>query len=156
VIILGIDPGTVRVGYGVVRREGARFSHVESGLFDVRGSSLTDRLVTLSRSLDDLLGRHDFSAGGVERLYFTTNQKTAISVAQARGVIILGLGRCGVPVHEVAPTEVKASLTSNGRATKDAVARMVGYFLGMDMDGVIDDVADALAVAITVGGMRNA
>jgi crossover junction endodeoxyribonuclease RuvC len=151
-IIIGIDPGTTRVGYGLVSKNGHRFSHIKSGLVPIFGSSSIERLVSLDKSLGEILDNYKINLGGVERLYFSSNQKTALSVAEARGVILCSLAKRGISIREVAPTEVKASLTGSGRANKEGVAKMVGHFLNMDMNGVIDDVADALAVAITAFG----
>ena len=155
-IVLGIDPGTVRVGYGVVSSEGGRFSHLASGLFFIPATDLIDRLVCLDRELQALLREMKPEIAGVEQVYFYKNQKTAIEVAQARGVVLCALGRAGVPVVHLSPPEVKLGVTGSGSADKKAVARMVAQFLGESLEGKIDDVTDALAVAIATSGRRVA
>ena len=89
---------------------------------------------------------------GVEKLFFEKNKKTAIAVAHSRGVVLEVIYRCGVELVEVAPTEVKISITGDGHADKGAVSKMVGHFLKIDTGGMIDDVTDALAVAVTAAG----
>ena len=105
-IVLGIDPGTARAGYGVVRQEGGRFFHITSGLFPIPSTELVDRLVCLDREIQLLLQDIQPEIAGVEQVYFYKNQKTAIEVAQARGVILCALGRAGVPVVHLSPPEV--------------------------------------------------
>jgi crossover junction endodeoxyribonuclease RuvC len=152
-IILGIDPGTTRVGYGVIKKEKNRFAYITSGLLDVRGSLLGDRLVGIRQGIERLLKTHNIDCAGVEKLFFEKNRKTAIAVAHGRGVVLEVFTAHGVPVVEIAPTEVKVSLTGDGHATKGAVAKMTHHFLDVDVSEKIDDVTDALAVAIAAAGM---
>ena len=154
-VVLGIDPGTVRVGYGVIRQEGGDYSHVSSGLFSITETDLSCRLLCLDRELDILLKKVRPEIAGVEQVYFYKNEKTAISVAHARGVILCGLARYGIPVIHLSPPEVKLGVTGSGRADKASVAKMVEQFLGLTMKGKIDDVTDALAVAIVASGRRR-
>ncbi len=153
-VILGIDPGTTRIGYGVIEQKGARFIHIASGLFPVSRGTLSERLVILEKNLDILLRKHRPQTAGVEKVFLHTNQKTAIEVAEARGVILLVLRKHGVPLIELSPPEIKLAVGGDGRATKAGVARMVSHFLGESLSGKLDDVTDALAVAIAASG-RN-
>ncbi|MAF79962.1 crossover junction endodeoxyribonuclease RuvC [bacterium] len=153
-IILGIDPGTTRVGYGVVEQKGSKFSHLESGLLSASSGTLSERLVFLEKKLESLLLRTNPQAAGVESVYFYKNQKTAIEVAEARGVVLLVLERHAVTLVELSPPEVKLAVSGDGSASKAAVARMVSHFLGESVEKKLDDVTDALAVAIAASGRR--
>ncbi|MDP2704579.1 MAG: crossover junction endodeoxyribonuclease RuvC [bacterium] len=153
-VILGIDPGTTRIGYGLVEQRGSRFSHIASGLFLVPRGTLSERLVALEKGLDALLQKYRPQTAGVEKVFLHTNQKTAIEVAEARGVILLVLARRGVPLIELSPPEIKLAVGGDGRATKAGVARMVSHFLGESVSGKLDDVTDALAVAIATSGRK--
>lgn len=147
-LILGIDPGTTRAGYGLIERAGGAFRYVSSGLFSTSSGSAGDRLSYIEKELTAILLRFRPDTAGVERLYFSRNKKTALRVAEARGVILGVLARQSVPCVELSPNTVKQSITGSGRASKQAVARMVGSFLHIRVVGCVDDVTDALAVAI--------
>jgi crossover junction endodeoxyribonuclease RuvC len=155
--ILGIDPGSARVGYGAVRKEHGGFIHLESGLLPIRARNKTDRLVELGVSIRDVLARVKPERVGVEKLYFSKNQRTALEVAQARGVILYAVGMLGIPTIELTPGEVKLAVTGDGNATKRGVARMVERFLHLPEERRLDDVTDALAVAIAAsrGALRR-
>lgn len=148
-IVLGIDPGTARTGYGIVAREGSRLMLVDFGCFETVGDRpLAGRLLLIHEALDDLIATHRPEAVGVERLFFNRNAQTAFAVGQARGVVMLAAAQHGLPVLEYGPHEVKVAVTGYGRAAKDQVQRMVQALLGMAEPPRPDDAADALAVAI--------
>lgn len=147
-IALGIDPGSTRVGYGAVRKERGALTHLESGLLRVRAKGKTEQLVELAESLKEVLARVKPDRIGIEKLYFSKNQKTALEVAQARGVLLHAAAEAGVPILEFTPGEVKLAVTGDGRATKAAVAAMVAHFLRLPPRKLVDDVSDALAIAI--------
>lgn len=149
-IILGIDPGTVRIGYGFIEKRGGKLIHLESGLIKLAGDSHLDRLVSLEKNLDVLLQRFQPDKTGIEKLFFVKNRKTAFSVAEARGIILKLIAEKTITLKEVTPREVKLAVTGDGGASKQAVARMVRFFLSLNSDRLIDDVTDALAVAIAV------
>ena len=153
-IILGIDPGSVRIGYGVIKRDYGKLAHLESGLLKIPQTNHTNRLTALEKSLDILLQRFQPDRVGLEKLFFAKNQKTALRVAEARGVILNTLTKRSLLFSEVSPSEVKLAVTGDGRASKKSVAKMVNYFLGLNLKSVVDDVTDALAIAITISG-RN-
>ncbi len=149
-IILGIDPGSVRVGYGVLKKGQGVLRHIESGLLPIHTHDKASRLVELERALHALLVRAKPDMVGIEKLYFSKNQKTALEVAQARGVILRTIAASRIPFLEFTPREVKLAVTGDGNATKRGVAAMVGRFLHFPLKGgVADDVTDALAIAIT-------
>jgi crossover junction endodeoxyribonuclease RuvC len=149
VIVLGIDPGTARTGYGLVAREGSLLRVVDYGCFEtIPDRSAGERLLLIHEALRDLIETHRPEAVGVERLFFNKNVQTAFAVGQARGVVLLAAAEHGLPVYEYGPHEVKLAVTGYGRATKEQVQRMVQLVLSMSELPRPDDAADALAVAV--------
>ena len=146
---MGIDPGTTRVGYGVIRKQAGVLSYIDAGLISVGNGEYLERLVRLDHNLSKTIKRFNPVICGVEKLFFTKNKKTALMVAEARGVVVSNLMRHKVQVRELTPSEVKIGVSGDGRASKDGVAKMVGYFLSISVDNLLDDVTDALAIAIT-------
>jgi crossover junction endodeoxyribonuclease RuvC len=149
VIVLGIDPGTARLGYGVVERQGSILTMRDYGCLEtVNDRPLEQRLLLIHEGLTELIESHRPAAVGVERLFFNKNTRTAMAVGQARGVVLLTAAEHGVPVVEYGPHEVKVAVTGYGRAPKDQVQRMVQLVLSMTELPRPDDAADALAVAV--------
>ncbi len=147
--ILGIDPGLEIVGYGVIsqRKGGADF--VACGAITTpRNAAVADRLTEIYRDIQTLIERYSPDAVAVEQLFFQNNQKTAIAVAEARGVILLALAQAGVPIYEYTPLQVKMTLTGYGRATKQQMMEMTRMRLGLSAVPKPDDAADALAIAL--------
>jgi crossover junction endodeoxyribonuclease RuvC len=158
--VLGIDPGYATVGWGAVDFDGYRFAPVEYGALITEASMKFElRLERVWDGLSGILKRLAPQAVAVERLYFTTNQKTAIAVAEARGVILLCATKHGVPVFEYTPLQVKQSVVGYGKAEKNQVMQMVKTLLKLDKLPKPDDVSDALAIAVchahTAGVGRN-
>jgi crossover junction endodeoxyribonuclease RuvC len=151
VIILGIDPGTAALGYGIVDRSGGRLRAIDHGcLVTSPDSSLPERLLAIHALVSDLIELHEPAIVAVERLFFSRNAQTAIAVGQARGVILLAAAQHGRPVREATPSEVKSAVAGYGAADKGQVARMVQLVCGMPSLPTPDDAADALAVAICI------
>jgi crossover junction endodeoxyribonuclease RuvC len=149
VIVLGIDPGTARLGYGVVERQGSQLTMLDYGCLEsVNDRPLEQRLLLIHEGIDDLIGTWRPEAVGVERLFFNRNVQTAMAVGQARGVVLLTAAQHGLPVLEYGPHEVKLAVTGYGKAPKDQVQRMVQMVLSMKEVPRPDDAADALAVAV--------
>ena len=149
-IVLGIDPGTATTGYGLVQEtaEGG-LQAVAYGVFLTRPDiPMPERLLELHRLLGEIILLHRPQAGAVEKLFFQRNVRTAISVGQARGVILLGLAEMNVPVAEYTPNEVKQAVTGYGGADKAQVQQMVKAILDLEDIPQPDDAADALAIAI--------
>lgn len=147
--VLGIDPGTALMGYGVVEGAGSREWAVAYGALSTPSGMLAEkRLQTLYRGVVDLLLEHKPDALAVEELFFGRNVTTAIHVGQARGVVLLAAADNGVPLREFTPMQVKMAVTGYGRADKAQVQAMVKTLLGLREVPKPDDVADALAVAI--------
>ena len=149
-ILIGIDPGYAIVGYGVVKYENNRFVPLEYDAITTPAEMpFAERLEKIYRDLTQVLRRHRPEAMSVEKLFFTTNQKTGIDVAQARGVILLAAVHEKIPVYEYTPLQVKSSVVGYGKAVKKQVMEMTRILLGLDQVPKPDDVADALALAIT-------
>lgn len=153
-IILGIDPGSVRIGYGLLEARNGGIVHKASGLLTIPNGSKTERLAAISKSTEQLLAEARPDRVGVEKLFFTKNQKTAFEVAEARGVIVTTIVKAATPIIEFTPSEVKLAVTGDGRASKEGVAKMVRLFLHLPKERVFDDVTDALAIAIAASGKR--
>ncbi len=148
--VLGIDPGFGRVGWGVIRQDGNRLTAIEYGVIETpAGTPFAKRLQLIFTKLQDLCQVHQPELSGVERLFFSRNTTTAMQVSEARGVILLALAQAGIPVHECTPQAVKQALSSYGRADKNQVQRMVKIVLHLQSIPKPDDIADALAIAVT-------
>lgn len=148
-IVLGIDPGSVRVGYGLIKTDGNRIFYLESGLLRVNSSEI-DSLRAMEENLKEIIKKHKPVRAGVEKIFFVRNQKTGIKVAEARGVILNTIAKMGLEIKELSPSEVKLSLTGNGGASKKGVAKMVRFFVELPEGKIIDDATDAVAIAIAV------
>ena len=150
VVIFGIDPGYAIVGCGIVRYENNDFKLLGYGAVTTdKDMPFNERLKKIYDDLTELLEKFKPDAVSIERLYFNTNQKTAIDVAQARGVIVLAVQNMGIPIFEYTPLQVKQSMVGYGRAEKTQVQEMTKMFLHLDKIPKPDDAADALAIALT-------
>ena len=151
-IIFGIDPGYAIVGWGVLRYERGRCTPLAFGAVETpAGMEFSRRLEIIYSELTALFARHKPDALAVEKLYFKNNQKTAIDVAQARGVILLAAKQSGVPLYEYTPLQVKSAVTGYGKAEKPQVMEMTRRLLRLAAVPKPDDTADALAIAICHG-----
>jgi crossover junction endodeoxyribonuclease RuvC len=156
VIILGIDPGTAMLGYGVIERTGPRLRAIDFGVIKTPSDlSLPERLESIYLALTDLIELHAPAMVGVERLFFTKNVQTAFAVGQARGVVLLAAAQHDLEVREATPNEVKVATAGHGGADKEQVQRMVQAILGMAEMPAPDDAADALAIAICVANRER-
>ena len=148
-IILGIDPGTAALGYGIVESSRGRLREVDHGcLVTSPDTALPDRLLAIHTLVDELVAVHGPGLMAVERLFFSKNAQTAFGVGQARGVVLLAAAQHRVPVVEATPNEVKSAVAGYGAADKEQVQRMVQVVLGMAERPHPDDAADALAIAV--------
>jgi crossover junction endodeoxyribonuclease RuvC len=146
---LGVDPGTATTGFGVVEEDGHGLRAVEYGaILTPADTPMPQRLRLIYCRLLEIFERHRPEAVSVERLFFSRNVTTAISVGQARGVALLAAACSDLAVFEYTPLEVKQAVTGFGRATKDQVQQMVRLMLQLDEIPKPDDAADALAIAI--------
>ncbi|MBQ3393855.1 MAG: crossover junction endodeoxyribonuclease RuvC [Oscillospiraceae bacterium] len=150
--ILGIDPGYAIVGYGVLDFEKNKFHTVVYGAITTDAhTDFQDRLTEVYDQVNEVIRISNPEALAIEKLFYTTNQKTVIQVAQARGVILLRAAKNGLPVYEYTPLQIKQSVTGYGKAVKKQVQEMTKTILKLDSIPKPDDTADALAVAICHG-----
>ena len=148
-IILGIDPGTATMGWGVIRQEGNRLSYVQHGAVTTPSQwEMPRRLGRLFDGVTELVKGYHPETVAVEELFFNTNVTTAITVGQARGVVLLAAYRAGIEVAEYTPLQVKQAITSYGRAEKRQVQEMVKSLLRLREIPKPDDAADGLAIAV--------
>ncbi len=149
-LVVGVDPGTATTGYALVREDDEREARlVRYGVFETRaGEPMPRRLQSLHRDLSTLIGETLPDAMAVEELFFSRNVTTALSVGQARGVVLLAAAQAGLPVYEYKPAEVKQALVGYGGASKAQIQEMVRMMLGLAEVPRPDDAADAIAVAI--------
>ena len=148
-IILGIDPGIAIVGYGIIEYKNSKFRVIDYGAVTTPAHMDTlKRLELVYKGIDMLIKNYNIDEVGIEELFFNKNVKTAITVAQARGVTMLACAHNGKTVYEYTPLQVKQGVVGYGRAQKAQVQQMVTSFLNLKQVPKPDDVADALAVAI--------
>lgn len=149
-IILGIDPGYAIVGWGLIEYKSNSFSPLRYGAVTTQaGEDFNDRLKVIYDDVCSIIKAFKPEAMAIERLYFTTNQKTAIMVAEARGVILLAAKQFGLPIYEYTPLQVKTAVTGYGKAKKPQVMEMTRRLLNLPEVPSPDDTADALAIALT-------
>jgi len=149
-LVIGIDPGTAITGYGLVREgEDGSLALVDYGaIVTPPDQPMNLRLLELYRRLKELLLLHRPDSGAVEKLFFARNVRTALTVGQARGVVLLALAEMKVPLGEYTPLEVKQAVVGYGGADKNQVQQMVRALLELAEVPSPDDAADALAIAI--------
>lgn len=147
-VILGIDPGTVSIGYALLQtKDGLKL--LDAGLIKISSDGRTDRLKELHKELNLLVRRWRPEAVAIEKIFFAKNAKTAIEVSEARGAILLTTLLAGLMVFEYTPLEIKMAVTGDGRADKNQIKKMVGLTLvGTELPGARDDVFDAIAVSL--------
>jgi crossover junction endodeoxyribonuclease RuvC len=149
VTVLGIDPGTAACGYGVVSQKGGRLKAVDFGSWHTRASMRPElRLKTIHDTVIDLIDRYGPDAVAVEESFVGADARTALSVGQARGAVLVAAARAGVGCVEYAPAHVKQAVCGYGRAEKAQVQRMVQAILRLGAPPASNHEADALAVAI--------
>lgn len=154
-IILGIDPGSARIGYGVIDAD-KRLQLIDYGTIEnTEQSDYAQLTIQVAEKISGLLDKYCPALAGIEKLYFVKNIKTGIEVAQMRGVIILEIAKHRIPIREFNPSEIKQSVTNYGLADKKAVAKMVKKILNIKELRGFDDASDALAVAITTATHKN-
>ncbi|MEJ2757399.1 MAG: crossover junction endodeoxyribonuclease RuvC [Anaerolineales bacterium] len=149
-LVLGIDPGTATTGYGLVNQTSdGRLEAIAFGaILTPKNLPMPDRLAQLYQELNEVILLHRPDSSAVEKLFFQKNVKTAISVGQGRGVVLLALAQAGLPIGEYTPNEIKQAVTGYGSADKHQMQEMVRMLLELPERPKPDDAADALAVAI--------
>ena len=147
--ILGIDPGYAIVGIGLIEYKGNKFRVLEyNAITTPAGMPTVERLKKIYTEITSYLIKYDPDAIAIEELFFNSNQKTAINVAQARGVLLVACANANIPIYEYTPLQVKQAVTGYGRAEKKQIQQMVKTLLNLNAIPKPDDAADALAIAI--------
>jgi crossover junction endodeoxyribonuclease RuvC len=154
-VVLGIDPGSRRMGFGLVRHAGRELEFLAAGTLPIRSGQDAEALAEAKAALAELVSSWRPDLAAVEKIFFSKNRRTAIQVAQARGVALAACAELGLPIRELTPTEMKSALTGYGSADKRAVLKMVRLLLRAPELKVIDDASDALGLAIVAGGERR-
>lgn len=148
--ILGIDPGSGTIGFGVIEITSGRTTMIDAGVIKTKiGNESGERLVELYKGLKEIIKLTKPDEASVEKLFFAQNVTTAMAVSQSRGVILLALAEAGLPIGEYTPLRIKMSMTGYGRASKAQIQEMVRVQLGLKTKPKPDDCADALAAALT-------
>ncbi len=147
--IIGIDPGTATTGFSILERNGSKTKLLDYGCIRTAvGLKLSERLKQINEDLVQLIETYKPQQAAVEKLFFQTNVKTAISVAQARGVVLYTLAQYGIEDHEFTPLAIKSQICGNGKADKKMIQKMVKIILNLKVTPKPDDAADAIAVAL--------
>jgi crossover junction endodeoxyribonuclease RuvC len=153
VIVIGIDPGIANTGFGVVRMSGGRMVALDGGVIEIPpDASAGERLARLHEALGELIRWHEPKAMALEELFFGKNVASALSVGEARGVLMLAAAKQKLPCFDYTPQAVKKAVCGSGSAGKDQVQRMVASLLGLPEPPAPDHAADAFAVAICHAG----
>ncbi|KUO50644.1 MAG: Holliday junction resolvase [Desulfitibacter sp. BRH_c19] len=148
-LILGVDPGTATTGFGVIEVNANRYRSIIYGTILTEASmAMPFRLGIINNRLNEIISEYKPEHMAVEQLYFSKNTRTALTVGQARGVILLTGIQKNLPIGEYTPLQVKQAVAGYGRADKQQVQKMVAAVLGLNVIPKPDDAADALAVAI--------
>ncbi len=148
-IILGVDPGTALIGYGLIKKVGKELKCLDYGCIKTDPQKSTAlRLKELEKELKKIIKKHPPDVAAVEDIFFFKNLKTAMKVSQAKGVILLTLAKNNIPIFEYSPLQMKMGITGFGKAEKSQVQRMVQILLNLKTLPKPDDAADALALAI--------
>ena len=147
--ILGIDPGSRKTGYGLIEHSNNKSRHLDSGFIRLNEKeTLSDRLLMLSIELGKIIDRLNPNCGAIEKVFYAKNAQSALSLAHARGVILLKFSEKQLPIHEYQALKVKQTVVGAGRADKGQIKHMVKILLKIN-DSLQEDQADALAVALT-------
>jgi crossover junction endodeoxyribonuclease RuvC len=147
-VILGIDPGTNRIGYGLLNNNGRDLSLLKYGCIELKSDGASKDFIGLYDAIEDLIKKWKPDVLAIEKLFFFKNNKTVMQVSEARGIIILAGMKKRILIKEFTPLQVKQAVSSYGRAQKREVQKMVRLILNLKEDPKPDDAADALAIAI--------
>jgi len=148
-MVVGIDPGLARVGYGVLKKTGNKTEYISHGCITTNGATSHEvRLKQIYEEITDLFHCREPGFAAVEKLFFTKNITSAMGVAEVRGVILLACAEKAIPVYEYTPNQVKQAVTGSGRADKKQVQEMIKRLLHLDAVPTPDDAADGLSIAL--------
>ncbi len=146
--VLGIDPGSVKTGFGVIEVSGATAGYITSGVIQAGTGPFAGRLHTIFTGITEVIAGHAITEAAIEEVFINRNPQSALKLGQGRGAAMCACASAGLPVHEYTPRSVKQALVGRGGAEKDQVGYMVRAILGLK-GALKEDAADALAVALT-------
>ena len=147
-LVLGVDPGSIATGYGLVEKQGHRMVCIHSGVIgSSKKTPFHERIHHIFQSAVEIMNRYRPAELAIEDVFFAKNVKSALKIGHARGAVLIGAVQCGVKIHEYTPLEIKKSVVGYGRATKEQVHTMVQVILNLK-ESVTYDTSDALAAAI--------
>lgn len=146
--VLGIDPSSQATGYGLLETNGDRYRVVACGAIKpARKAPLHRKLLEINNGLDELIGKHAPDEVAIENPFYAQNIKTALTLGQVRGAVLVAVAGRGLPLFEYSPLEIKKAVTGYGQADKGQVSLMIRSLLGIDRDDLDEDTSDALACA---------
>lgn len=145
--ILGIDPGSIKTGFGIVHSENQRITHITHGHIATKGKTIAERLHYLHEQLCEIIQTYEPQEAAIEQVFVKNNVQSALKLGQARGVALIALARYALPINEYAPRQIKKTATGYGAASKSQVQFMIRSQLKLTTQ-VQEDAADALAIAI--------
>lgn len=155
-IILGVDPGLTCTGWGVVKRQGAKYIYIDSGKLRTKASEpMAERLGYLYGEITTICKKYSVTRGAVEAGFVGTGAMSALKLGQARASAVLAIQQTTGSVLDIPPREVKMAVTGSGASSKQQVSYMVGQLLGLEFDRGEEDISDALAIAIAATSIRN-
>lgn len=147
-LILGIDPGSTRIGYGLIKKNKSELILLKSGLLKISSQNKAQRLLEIENQFTKLLKEKKPDLIVLEKLFFMKNLKTALEVSQSRGVLTLVCVKHKISLLELSPSEIKMNVAGYGQADKKSIAKMVLKILRIDKINGPDDITDAIAAAI--------
>ena len=148
-LLLGLDPGSIKLGWGIIDSTGGRIKHVAHGtLATKKGQALPGRLAFLYAALNEVFDSYAIDSVGVEKVFTAKNPQSALVLGQARGMILLTIGQRKLELAEYTPATVKLAVAGNGRSSKEQLALMVSRLMNVSLDEAGPDASDALAIAI--------
>ncbi len=146
-IIIGIDPGSIRTGFGIIHSEKNNLSHIAHGTIHTKGNTAPERLLTIYQELQEILAIHKPTEAAIENVFMQINVQSALKLGQARGVALIALAQYALPTAEYSPREIKKTMAGYGAASKEQIQFMVRAQLKLSANPQAD-AADALAIAI--------
>lgn len=147
--IIGIDPGLIHTGWGLIEMDGNSIRHIDHGLIKIDSSDdMAIRLLNIHKLLLDVISKYTPDEASIERTFVNNNASSSLKLGHARGVILLALASQNVKCFEYAPNQIKKTVVGQGHASKEQISKMVSIFLSKEIKGNFD-ISDALAIAIT-------
>ncbi|MDD3793599.1 MAG: crossover junction endodeoxyribonuclease RuvC [Candidatus Gracilibacteria bacterium] len=154
-IILGIDPGTTTIGFSLIKKEKSKIKLIDYGIFKTTPKiELKYKIFEIGNDINEIIKKYNPDILSIEKLFFQTNTKTAIDVAQARGVIIYECIKNGLKIQEYTPLQVKKAITGNGKANKLQLQNAIKILFGLESIPKPDDAADAIGLAY-IGALNS-